>query len=156
MEAKLDQLSATLTQRPTYAQAARGDISPTNRTIPPPQAPTESAKQSKALRVRLADSSEALQIQQEPVETIIEALQQDIGETHAARSIIAAKKLPGGDILLHTSSVEAKQSLQRDPTWVKKLGTSAQLKQQSFPVLAHGVPTAHLMRLSGEERAKLL
>ena len=40
--------------------------------------------------------------------------------------------------------------------WVKKLGTSAHVKQQSFPVLAHGVPTAYLARLSDEERARLL
>jgi hypothetical protein len=72
------------------------------------------------------------------------------------RCIVAAKKLPRGDVLLHTSSTEAKQCLQRDPMWVKKLGNSAQIKQQSFPILAHGVPTAYLARLSDEERARLL
>ena len=95
-------------------------------------------------------------MQQEPTEAILEALQRDMSESHAVRCIIAAKKLPGGDVLLHTSSTEAKKCLQRDPTWVKKLGTSAHVKQQSFPVLAHGVPTAYLARLSDEERARLL
>ena len=114
----------------TYAQAVKGEAALINKTLQPPQTPpTESAKQSKAIRVRLTDSSEALQVQEEPTEAILEALQRDARESHAVRCIVAAKKLPGGDVILHTSSVEAKQCLQKDSTWVKKLGSSAEVKE---------------------------
>ena len=43
-----------------------------------------------------------------PTEALLEKLHACAGETPAINGIIAAKKLPSGNILLHTDSLEAK------------------------------------------------
>ncbi len=160
IEAKIDKISATIASQPppptSYAQAARRG----QACGAPPQslreAPHESSKESKLVRVRITDQDEAQKLQAMSTGAILANLQESIGETPAVRSVIAVKKLPGGDVLLHTDSAEAKQRLQQKTEWVTKLSPAAKVHRRTFPVIVHGIPTASLIRLDSAAQASLI
>ena len=55
------------------------------------------------------------------------------------QQIIAARELKSGDISLQTASVEAREALEKEGTWLKSLADSTRILRQSFPLLVHGV-----------------
>jgi hypothetical protein len=158
VEAKIDKLSATLgNQQPpptSYAQAARRGQAGGAQSQSLCKAPHETAKESKLVRVRIADQGEAQKLQAISTGAILANLQESIGEIPAVRSIVAIKKLPGGDILLHTDNAEAKQHLQQKIEWVTKISPAAKVHRRTFPVIVHGIPTASLMRLDGDAQVR--
>jgi len=155
VEAKLDKLSATLTNQParaTYAQVAR---TPTH-TPHTSGSPREGPGAGRSIRVKFTEQAEAQAVKALPASSIIAALQNRADVAPAVRSVIAAKQLPRGDIILHTDSNEATRSLQSNTKWTSSLGTSAKVHKQAFPVLVHGVSTAPLLRCTGEEQSRLI
>jgi hypothetical protein len=52
---------------------------------------------------------------------------------------ITARRLPSGDIVLTTDSVDTKRQLEAETTWLQALGEGSQLNRRKFPVLVHSV-----------------
>jgi hypothetical protein len=158
VEAKLDKLNATLAKSPpkltTYAEVARRNNVRGPHASPPRNAPAESPKEAKLIRIRFSSKEDAQKLHGQPSETILGKLKEQINETPAVKGIVAAKKLPGGDLLLHTDSTETRHALQHNTNWVAKLGPTAIVHQSTFPVLVHSIPTASLVRLDSEAQAK--
>jgi hypothetical protein len=129
----------------TYAQAARAGIACVSPAFAPLcAAPVETTNVSKQLLIKIAPNDSAILKDLSP-EQIVKRLQED-GETPAAQSIIAAKKLPSGDVILHLNNVLDKAKLQANTEWTSKLGPSAKIHTNTFPVLIHSVSTAGSLR----------
>jgi len=137
IEAKLDKLSATLAkgspQPTTYAQAARRGIASESHASHASHAShsrdalIKSPKEAKLVRIRFSNKEDAQKLQTLPIEAILSGLQEQAGETPAIKGIIAVKKLPGGDLLLHTDSATTRDKLQEVTSWTAKLGPTAKI-----------------------------
>jgi hypothetical protein len=118
IEAKIDKIGATIASQPpqpiSYAQAARRGHAGAAPPQSPREAPHETPKESKLVRVRFGDQNDAQKLCAVPTETILANLKENARETPAISSVIAIKKLPEGDILFYTDNTEAKQSLQQN------------------------------------------
>jgi hypothetical protein len=125
----------------TYAQAARKGIAGASTAFGlPSSTPVESARESKQLLVKV-NPEDAESLQNISPEQIVKRLQ-DGGEPPATRNIIAAKKLPSGDVILYLDEVTVKTHLQSDTKWTARLSPSAKVHTKTFPVLLHGISTA--------------
>lgn len=59
-----------------------------------------------------------------------------------SRQVIAVSKLPSEDLEVITSTVEARQGLEQETSWLKTLAEQAHIQPKSFPILVHGVRVA--------------
>jgi hypothetical protein len=69
---------------------------------------------------------------------LVEAIRKE-----GAEQVIAARRLPSGDVLVTTTSQDARKGVQKDTAWLKAFGEGARVKHRSYTVLAHGVRVAH-------------
>lgn len=53
--------------------------------------------------------------------------------------IVAANRLKSGDILLQVTTAEARETLERETSWLSEKYKSARVLRKSFPVMVHGV-----------------
>jgi hypothetical protein len=129
----------------TYAQVARaGTTSVSPAFAPLLAAPIETTRESKQLLVKIAQHDSTTLKNTSP-EQIVKRLEGD-SELPAVRGIIAAKRLPSGDVILHLNEASDKARLQSNTEWTKKLCPSAKIHTKTFPVLVHGVSTAGRLR----------
>ena len=71
------------------------------------------------------------------------------------KQIRAVRKLPSGDILIHTESQETKLFLEKDSSWTATIfNTKAIVQPKRFPVLVHGVRTADIQPENLEDTCK--
>lgn len=106
----------------SWAQVAR-------RAMPGLQAPpaqhvpeTENARKAKQTTVRIDDAEERKQLLGTTITQLIQTFRAAGG---AADSVIAARQTKRGDIILHTSTVEAREELERTEGWATKVYKSA-------------------------------
>ena len=64
--------------------------------------------------------------------------------------VIAARRLPSGDVVLQASSVEAREKLEKEE-WIKVVAPPARILRQTFPVLVHGVKVTAYKKEEQEE-----
>jgi hypothetical protein len=57
----------------------------------------------------------------------------------AVKEIIAARRLPSGDILLSTLTEKARIALERSKDWLRAIAPTAEILPTTFPVFVHGV-----------------
>ena len=55
------------------------------------------------------------------------------------RGILAARRLPSGDVLLTTESRETKERLEKDQSWLNAFGEGAKVKRRACVVLAYRI-----------------
>lgn len=65
---------------------------------------------------------------------IVTAIQSQTGP-----DILAARKLPSGDIQLHTTSSAARERLVKNDAWITVLAKEARITRRTYPVMVHAV-----------------
>jgi len=53
--------------------------------------------------------------------------------------VIAARRLPSGEILVSTLTEKARRELERSNNWLQAIATTAEARETTFPVFIHGV-----------------
>ena len=56
--------------------------------------------------------------------------------------MLAARKLPSGDIIVTTDTVETKKKLERDSSWLAAVGQAARVNRRKFLVIVYSMRTA--------------
>ena len=85
---------------------------------------------------------------------LFQALQDRLPSSYN-KQIRAVRKLPSGDILIHTESQETKLFLEKDSSWTATIfNTKAIVQPKRFPVLVHGVRTADIQPENLEDTCK--
>lgn len=73
-------------------------------------------------------------------ERIAQALMAEPTTTNLASQVTAAKQLKSGDIIVYTSTIEGVEALKGKREWLSVLGTKAEVLEETYGVLVHGVP----------------
>ena len=90
-------------------------------------------RKMKELIVRIEDPKEQEALGRKTTKEIIEAIKIPNSE------IAGIRKLPSGDLKIHTKTAQAKQSLQSQPAWIKNVAASATIRKEGYAVIAHGM-----------------
>lgn len=142
----------------SYANALRkggaGGTQQVDKTITEPS--KEDPKEQTQILIKIMDKPEAEEIKGISNEEIIARASRDDSESTATRNIIAARKLPSGDILIYTDSVEGKRRLEKEQGWEKKICPTAEIRQKSYQVIIHGLRVMDFPRDEGAANAKNL
>ena len=109
----------------TWAQTAAPSV---DSTLPRPQAPI----QSHVVKITIKDPKERAEITKIPYKTVVEKIGQP--------GIVGVKRLDSGDLYIYTNQAQTQASLKANTTWAQKLAPSAQVAQEQFQVLIHGIP----------------
>jgi hypothetical protein len=89
--------------------------------------------------VRILDKDERERVNNLPLKEIIKKINQGNEGTHPAQQILAAKRLPQGEIALYTEKAEVRTMLQGDQIWAKAISPLAQVKGRTYEVLVKRV-----------------
>jgi hypothetical protein len=73
-------------------------------------------------------------------ERITQALAAEPTTANLASQVTAAKQLKSGDIMIYTSTTEGAEALKGKRKWLSTLGTKAEILEETYGVLVHGVP----------------
>ena len=68
----------------------------------------------------------------------------DSTTTNLASQVTAAKQLKSGDIIIYTSTIEGVEALKGKREWLSTLGTKAEVLEETYGVLVHGVPVSRV------------
>jgi len=112
---------------PTYAAvlSSRSRLRPPDREIP--------TRLEREILVHRSETTAALH-----PETLVQRVNR-AKKTSILGKVIAARRLPSGDLVLTTDSADTKKQLEADDKWIQALGEGSQLSRRKFPVLAHSV-----------------
>jgi hypothetical protein len=111
---------------PTYAAALRTGLAPPpDRDVP--------TRLTREILVQRSNTTEGLH-----PETLVRRVN-NAKKISILGKVIAARRLPSGDIVLTTDSVDTKRQLEAETTWLQALGEGSQLNRRKFPVLVHSV-----------------
>ena len=58
--------------------------------------------------------------------------------------VLAARRLPSGDIVVTTNTEKAKKQMEQDGSWLAAVSKEAQVNRRRFPVMVHGMRLAAL------------
>ena len=58
--------------------------------------------------------------------------------------VLAARRLPSGDIVVTTNTEKTKEQLEQDSSWLAAVSKEAQVNRRRFPVMVHGMRVAAL------------
>jgi hypothetical protein len=90
-----------------------------------------------------------------PVKQIVEEINKLKGSTVPGK-VLAARRLPSGDVLITTDTAEAKEQLERSQNWLPAVGQTAIVNRRRFTVLVHGMRTSALDCSKQEDAVKEL
>ena len=152
---RLDRIEKTLTQLGTrtptqqrassssYAAALQKPSPPQPRTHPShplPQNPPLKSKRNHStmpttaphkIVVQINDTQEKKRVNDLPIIEIVDKA----NLSYTEKKVIAARKLPSGEIAIFAENKEARTELQENTTWVKSLSLEAQIKTRAYEVL---------------------
>ena len=112
----------------------------------------EETRRMREITVRVRNEGEAEGLRKTQDKEILERIQRT--GTSGSKEVAAVRRLGSGDIRINVSSCEAKTCLEKDTTWIKALGTSAELARRTYGVLVHGVKVARVDTSNQEEIIK--
>ena len=107
----------------------------------------QEARKAKEIVVTIENEEEREKTRHIDTETLVNMI---IGKDPKGptKEILAARKLPSGDVQFVVRTENAKQTLENDNEWAQKIATSAKVKKHTFLVIAHG------MRVAGIDTSK--
>jgi hypothetical protein len=137
----------------SWAQMAA--TSPGNATLPSlrplrtstlPKTASRHLDREIKVKVRDSHSIQALRrlTEKDIKERIAQALMADPTTTNLASQVTAAKQLKSGDIIIYTSTIEGAEALKGKREWLSTLGTKAEVLEETYGVLVHGVPVSRV------------
>jgi phage gp45-like len=98
----------------------------------------QNSRKNREVTVTIEDITEREETRHKSVEMIVNAVKNKEPKT-ATDKVLAARKLPSGDILFVTHTEEARISLEKSSEWLQAVATSAKVKRNTFPVFVHAV-----------------
>ena len=99
-----------------------------------PQSPPATTK----LTLHFPDKTNRQEIANLSNKAIIKKIQ--AGKSLAYKKVLAAKKLPSGDVKLFVPDAQTRAALLQDQEWTTELGREVRPNQQLYSVLVHNVP----------------
>ena len=96
----------------------------------------EDVKKAKQVTIRIEDSGERTQMAKATFPQLVQTFG---GAGGVTGEIIAARRTAGGDIILQTAIVRAREELEKDDGWVRRLYRSARVLRKTVMVAVHGV-----------------
>jgi hypothetical protein len=89
------------------------------------------APEPRKVIVRISDKQEKQRVNELSIKEIV----QKVNEGRVDNQVIAARKLPSGEIALYTEDTKARTGLKENTTWAKALSSQAQVKTRTYEVL---------------------
>ena len=114
---------ATAVRQPKPPQARRTQKANPSATKPTPE--------PRKVIIRITDGQEKQRVNELSAKEIV----QKVNEGRINNQVIAARKLPSGEIALYTEDKEARTRLKTNTTWAKVLSSQAQVKAKTYEVL---------------------
>ncbi len=119
--------------RQTWAQTVASTPTPSQLPSPPR---SNSPSETSEITIRIADAGDRKAVAELPNEVIV----QKIHQAHpGAKAVVAARKLPSGDVRVFLADERAKAALLQDQAWTKCLGQSGSATEQLYQVQVHSV-----------------
>jgi len=111
------------------------------------QGPPQKAKPTTVtheVTIKITEQEEKKRVATLSNEQIVRALRE--GPAPAAKAIVAAKRLPSGDITIYMADATTKEALLEDnpQNWAAKVAQSAKATKKLFPVMVHNVCVANI------------
>ena len=122
----------------TYAAALQTGLQPWTGPPPVREIPT---RLSRELLVRNPEATP--EDRSRPITRIVE----DINKTKSAEikgKVLAARRLPSGDITITADTKETKELLERDSNWLAAVGQAASVNRRKFTIMVHGMKVASI------------
>ena len=113
-----------------------------NARAPPPKIREVDQKKARTVVVRIEDAPERQILAGYTPEMIVEAIHES--NNWAAKEVTSARILQSEDILLSTTTVAAREEIERKGLGARILASSARVLRQTFPVMAYGFPKREL------------
>ena len=119
----------------TWSQVAATVPVPPGRDPKPTQS-IETRRKEVKITAQSREDKEA--IERKDLRNLIAAIKTK-DPKEATKEIIAAKRLPSGDILLSTLTEKARIELEKNNAWLRAVAPTAEVRRTTFPVFIHGV-----------------
>ena len=78
-----------------------------------------------------------------PISRLVEEINKKKSQEVSGK-VLAARRLPSGDIVVTTNTEKAKEQLEQDSSWLAAVSKEAQVNRRRFPVMVHGMRVAAL------------
>jgi hypothetical protein len=86
----------------------------------------------------VAISSVSPQDRGRPISQIVEGVNKAKSQAIPGK-VLAARRLPSGDVVITTDTEDTKRQLEKDGSWLAAVGQGAQVNRRKFPVMVHGM-----------------
>ena len=70
---------------------------------------------------------------------LVEDINKGVKEAGGKGGVVAARRLPSGDIAVTTEDEDTRHRLEKDRDWLQAVGEGAQVRRRTYVVLAHGI-----------------
>jgi hypothetical protein len=120
----------------TYAAALRAGLSSSAPTVR--EVPTRLARE-----IIVTNPEASTQDRARPIAQIVEEINKTKG-ANVLGNVLAARRLPSGDVLITADTAATKEQLERDPNWLPAISQAARVNRRRFPVMVHGMRVAAL------------
>ncbi len=118
-----------------FGPAANGVIEPAPRPV---LSGIEDTRKKRQILVAIHREEERVAIEKMESGRILAAFKNEQRYTPSGQ-IVAVNRLRSGDLLLQTTTQEAREALEKDTKWVSEVYGSAVVVRRSFPVMIHGM-----------------
>ena len=124
---------------PTWSQIAASAAPPAQTLSATERRPLEQTEQKrKELKITIKDGKERDELRKKDMRTLVTAIKAQ--EPHEITAqVIAARRLPSGEILISTLTEKARRELEKRSDWLQAIATTAEARETTFPVFIHGV-----------------
>jgi hypothetical protein len=132
----------------TYAAALQAGLPPWTGPPPVKEVPTRLSRE-----IVVRNSEATPEDRSRPINQIVE----NINRTKSAEikgKVMAARRLPSGDITITADTKETKELLERDKSWLAAVSRTAWVNRRKFPVMVHGMKVASVDCSKQEEAIK--
>jgi hypothetical protein len=135
-----EQLKTTPKQTaPTWSQIAASAASSAQILSATERKPLEQTEQRrKELKITITDQKEREELKKIDIRRLVTTLKTQ-EPYEATAQILAAKKLPSGDLLISTLTEKARRELEKSNSWLQAIAPTAEARRTAFPVFVHGV-----------------
>ncbi len=139
MVSKQKQQTAAPMGANTYAAALRfGAAAAATGSPPVREVPTRLARE---IVIRCPNATP--EDRTRPIARLVEEINKKKSQEVSGK-VLAARRLPSGDVVITTNTEKAKEQLEQDSSWLAAVGKEAQVNRRRFPVMVHGMRVAAL------------
>ena len=98
----------------------------------------QTEQKRKELKIIIKDQKEREELQKIDTRRLVFTLRAQ-EPYEATAQILAAKRLPNGDLLISTLTEKARRELEKSNSWLQAIAPTAEGRRTAFPVFVHGI-----------------